>query len=56
MPGKYKGFGIVRDKNGKPRFDNINNIQPEHWSMLTANEQQQINEERNQNIQPSKNA
>jgi hypothetical protein len=41
-PGKITAYGIVRDRNGKPRFDNINNIPAQIWDMLTDDEKQEI--------------
>lgn len=46
MTGKYHGFGIVRDSNGKPRFDDIHNIHSNHWKMLSDNEKNVIRNER----------
>ena len=42
----YSGYFLVRDKNGKPKFDNINNIHPAYWSQLTEEEKQEIIEKR----------
>lgn len=42
----YKGYGLVRDKNGKPRFDDITVIVPAIWEMLTEPEREQIIEDR----------
>lgn len=46
MTGKYEGFGIVRDSNGKPRFDDIHNIHANHMRMLTEDEKSVIKNER----------
>ena len=40
--GKFKAFGIVRDKYGKPRIDDPDNLPKEIWDMLTPEEQQEI--------------
>ena len=45
--GKIKGYGLVRDKDGRPKFDDIHNIPTPIWDMLTAAEQQEIENERN---------
>lgn len=42
----YSGYGLVRDKNGKPKFDNINNIPAQFWNQLTESEKTQIQKER----------
>lgn len=42
QPGKVKTFGLIRDKDGKPRIDDINNIAKPIWDMLTDKEQQEI--------------
>lgn len=41
-----KAYLLVRDPNGKPKFDNINNIEPEYWGMLTESEKSEIQQER----------
>jgi len=40
--GKLKGYGLVRDENGRPVFDDINNIPDPIWNMLTEKEQEEI--------------
>lgn len=40
-------FAIVRDKNGKPKFDDIYNIPQGFWNSLTTEEQEVIKNERN---------
>lgn len=46
--GKVELFGLVRDKNGKPKFDNSNEHIPEPiWDMLTDTEKQEIIDGRN---------
>lgn len=46
-PGKVTAFCLVRDRHGKPRFDDINNIPEPIWQMLTPEEQKDIENERN---------
>lgn len=43
LPGRFKGYGLVRDENGKPIFDDINHIPDPIWNMLTVKEQEEIN-------------
>lgn len=45
--GVIKLYGLVRDKNGKPKIDDINNIHPKIWEMLTDIEQEEIKNGRN---------
>ena len=45
----YHAYALVRDKNGKPKFDNINNIPQPYWDMLTETEKQEIIKERSKN-------
>lgn len=40
--GEFTLYGLVRDKNGKPRIDDINNIPEQIWNMLTKEEQEEI--------------
>lgn len=47
--GTFKGYFLVRDKNGKPRFDDIFNIADEFWNELTKDEQEIILQERKDN-------
>ena len=42
LPGRFKGYGLVRDENGKPVFDDINHIPDPIWNMLTEKEQEEI--------------
>jgi hypothetical protein len=35
---KWKGFGLVRDKNGKPKIDNPETLPEETRSLLTDDE------------------
>jgi len=39
---KWKAFGLVRDKNGRPKIDNLSKIPKEIWDMLTPEEQEEI--------------
>lgn len=43
---EVKLFGLVRDKEGKPKFDDINNINPVIWSMLSFDEQAEVIKQR----------
>ena len=38
-----KMFGVVRDKNGRPRIDNPATVPPEMAAMLTEEERQEFN-------------
>lgn len=38
----YKGYGIVRDKNGKPRVDNPATLTPMHIAQLTPLEKREL--------------
>jgi len=40
--GKTSAYLLVRDRNGKPRFDDPDNIPPELWEMLTDDERKEI--------------
>lgn len=42
----YEGYGLVRDKNGKPKFDDIDNIHPNFWAMLNKVEREDIIQQR----------
>ena len=44
--GKVVGYGLVR-VDGKPVFDDINNIPDPIWGMLTKQEQEEIISVRN---------
>ena len=46
LPGKLHGYFLVRDKNGKPKFDDIHNIPDPLWDALTEAEQAEIIRER----------
>lgn len=46
QPGTFKGFFLVRDSSGKPKFDDIFNIADEFWNDLTKDEQEIILQER----------
>ena len=46
--GTFKGYFLVRDSSGKPKFDDIFNIAPEFWNELTQNERDIILQERQQ--------
>ncbi len=41
-PAEIQVFGLVRDKEGNPRFDSIKGIPAPLWGMLSAEEQQDI--------------
>jgi len=45
--GKVQLFGLVRDKDGKPKIDDIHNIPEPIWNMLSKSEQQEIENGRN---------
>ena len=45
--GKWTGYALVRDKDGRPKFDDLNNIPQQIWDMLTEDEQQEIQNGRN---------
>lgn len=40
--GKVKAHALVRDKNGKPKIDNIKGIPQPIWKMLTEQEQKEV--------------
>ena len=42
----YSGYLLVRDKNGEPKFDDINDIAQPYWDMLTEDEKQKIFDKR----------
>jgi len=44
--GTFKGYFLVRDSTGKPKFDDIFNIADEFWNELTTAEQEIILQER----------
>ena len=44
-PGKWRAFGLVRDKHGRPKIKDINNIHPKIWDMLTDSERAVISKE-----------
>jgi len=37
---KVKLYGLVRDKNGVPKFDNFEDVPLPIWNMMTYEEQQ----------------
>ena len=39
---KIKGFGLVRDKNGKPKIDDYKNCPKEIKAMLTKKEKEEF--------------
>ena len=39
---KLKGFGLVRDKNGKPKIDDYKNCPQELKDMLTKQEREEF--------------
>lgn len=39
---KLKGFGLVRDKNGKPKIDDYKNCPQEIKDMLTQKEKEEF--------------
>jgi hypothetical protein len=41
---KWKAFALIRDKDGKPKIDDKNNIPEQIWNMLTETEKQEIKE------------
>ena len=41
-PGKVKAYGLVRDKDGNPKIDKIQDIPPAIWALLTEEERQAI--------------
>jgi len=43
---KMRGYLLVRDVNGKPKFDDIFNIPDQFWGALTPTEQAVIQKER----------
>lgn len=40
--GTVKMSALVRDKEGKPKFDDPENIPPELWELLTTSEKEAI--------------
>ena len=40
--GKVTAFGLVRNRFGQPKIDDIKNIPEPIWDMLTPSEQQEI--------------
>ena len=46
QPGKLRAYFLVRSPDGKPKFDNINNIDQGYWDMLTDSEKSEIQQER----------
>ena len=47
IPGKIKGYALVRDRFGMPKLDNFNDVLPkEIWDFLTDTDKQFIKEKR----------
>ena len=46
MTTGYTGYALVRDPQGNPKFDSINNIHAAYWEMLTDAEKSAIIEAR----------
>jgi len=42
----FKGYLLVRDKDGKPKFDDIFNIPTYFWNTLTESEKSVVENER----------
>ena len=42
----FKGYMLVRDKDGVPKFDDIFNIDEVFWNILTAEEKSIIKKQR----------
>lgn len=54
VDSRYFGLGIVRDKNGKPKFDDLDNM-PEGYKMayrhmLTADDKAKLSPEEKQKL------
>ncbi len=45
--GKITGYALVRDKEGRPKFNDINNIPKVFWDLLTEKEKEEIQNGRN---------
>lgn len=43
---KVQAWALVRDKNGKPSFADINNIPDVFWNLLTEDEKEEIRNDR----------
>ena len=39
---KMKGYALIRDKNGRPKIDDINHIPKEIWEILTDEDKEYI--------------
>jgi len=39
---KFKGFALIRDKNGKPKIDDYKNCPQEIKNMLTKTEKEEL--------------
>lgn len=37
-PGRFRGFALVRDKDGKPKIDNYSTLPVEIFNMLSEDE------------------
>ena len=42
LRGKIKAYALVRDKDGKPKIDNIKGIPSQIWEMLTEQEKHEV--------------
>ena len=42
----YSGYVLIRDPQGNPKFDDINNIAQGYWDMLTQSEKDNIIKQR----------
>ena len=40
--GKVKGYALIRDKEGKPKIDDVKNCPPELWALLTDIEKEEL--------------
>ena len=41
-PSKLKGYGLVRDRDGRPKLDKITDIPKPIWALLTQDERREI--------------
>lgn len=42
QPGKIKAYGLVRDKNGRPKVDDVTAIPPEVWETLSEEDKRYL--------------
>ena len=42
QPGKFKGFVLIRDKDGKPKIDDYKNCPDEIKALLTQKEREEF--------------